>query len=122
MDWFLYALQRYREFSGRSRRKEFWMYTLFYLLLAIGALFLDNLFGFISIGDVRGPFYTLFVVIMFLPTIAVSVRRLHDVGKSGWWLLVGIIPVIGFIWLLIYMARDGDVGPNKYGPNPKEEL
>ena len=95
---------------------------LCYVLLAIGALFLDNLFGFISVGDAYGPIYSLFVIIMFLPTLAVSVRRLHDIGKSGWWILVGIIPILGFIWLVIYMVRDGNLGPNEYGPDPKENI
>jgi|SRR5665811_2013447 len=122
MEWFIYALRRYNDFRGRSRRREFWLYTLFYILLSIGAFFLDNLFRFISVGDAYGPISSLYVIIMLLPSVAVAVRRLHDVEKSGWWLLVGFIPIIGFIWLLIYFVRDGTYGPNKYGPDPKVEL
>ena len=122
MEWFIYALRRYSNFTGRSRRREFWMYTLFYILLSIGATFLDNLFGFISLGDTYGPISSLYAVIMLLPSIAVAIRRLHDIGKSGWTLLLGLIPVIGTIWLLIYFLREGTYGPNKYGPSPKEEI
>lgn len=122
MDWFIYALQRFRDFDGRSRRKEFWNYILFYLLMSIGATFLDNIFGFSDVGDNVGPIHSLFVFIMLIPSIAVSVRRLHDVNKSGWFLLVGFIPIIGFIWLLIYYLRPGDYGPNRFGPDPKEEM
>ena len=122
MEWFIYALQRFREFNGRSRRREFWNYVLFYLLLGIGATFLDNLFGFSDLGDNVGPIYALFFLIMLIPSLAVSVRRLHDVDKSGWFLLVGFIPIIGFIWLLIYYLREGTYGPNPYGDDPKEEL
>lgn len=122
MDWFIYALRRYNDFNGRSRRREYWLYVLFYILLAIGAHFLDSLFGFADVGEVYGPIYTLFVIIMVLPSIAVAVRRLHDIGKSGWWIFVGFVPVIGFIWLLIYFVREGTIGPNQYGPDPKEQL
>lgn len=122
MEWFILALERYRDFSGRSRRREYWNYIVFYLLLGIGATFLDNLFGFSDLGDNVGPIYSLFFIIMLVPSLAVSVRRLHDINKSGWVLLVGLIPIIGFIWLLIYCLREGTYGPNQYGEDPKEEL
>jgi len=122
MEWFIYTLQQFNDFKSRSRRQEYWRFMLFYILLAIGAHFLDSLFGFASVGDVYGPIYALYIIIMFLPALAVSVRRLHDVDKSGWWLLLGFIPIIGTIWLLIYFLREGTYGPNRYGADPKEEL
>lgn len=122
MEWFIFTLRRYNNFSGRSRRTEYWRFVLFYILLAIGAHFLDSLFGFADVGSIFGPIYSLYVIILLLPTIAVAVRRLHDIDKSGWWLFVGFIPIIGFIWLLIYFLREGTNGDNDYGPDPKEEF
>ncbi len=122
MAWFLYTLRRYNDFRGRSRRCEYWFFVLIYILLAIGAHFLDSIFGFADVGDFYGPIYGLYVIIMLLPTIAVAVRRLHDIEKSGWWLLIGFIPILGWIWLLIYFLRVGTYGDNEYGPDPKVEL
>lgn len=122
MEWFIYALRRYNDFNSRSRRREYWLFVLFYILLGIGAHFLDSLFGFADVGQVYGPIYSLYIIIMLLPSIAVAVRRLHDIDKSGWWLFIGFIPIIGFIWLLIYFLREGTYGSNQYGPDPKEDI
>lgn len=122
MEWFIYALQRFRDFEGRSRRREFWYFALFHFILSIGAAFLDNLFGFTDLGTESGPIQVLFILIMLIPAIAVSVRRLHDIDKSGFWYLLIFVPIIGWIWLLIFFLQEGTYGPNKYGPDPKEEL
>ena len=122
MEWFIYALQRFRDFEGRSRRREFWYFTLFHILLSIGAVFLDNLFGFTGLAIETGPIQLLYILIMLIPAIAVSVRRLHDIDKTGFWYLLIFLPILGWIWLLIFFLREGTYGPNKYGPDPKEEL
>lgn len=120
MEWYLKVLRQYADFEGRARRKEYWMYTLFYVIFALGAIFLDFILGFAS-GDLGyGLLYVLYVFAMLIPTLAVSVRRLHDVGKSGWMLLVGLIPIVGAIWLIILFVSDSIPGANQYGANPKD--
>ncbi|MRX64672.1 DUF805 domain-containing protein [Maribacter luteus] len=119
MNWYLKVLNQYADFNGRARRKEYWMFVLFNVLFAFIAMILDNVLGiaFENIG--YGPIYGLYGLAVFIPGLAVGVRRLHDTGKSGWMLLVGLIPIIGAIWLLVLMATDGDSGDNKYGQNTK---
>jgi uncharacterized membrane protein YhaH (DUF805 family) len=113
MSWYLQVLKKYAVFSGRARRKEYWYFTLFNLIIAFVLGLIDALVG--TYG-VLGSLYSLAVL---LPTIGVSVRRLHDTGHSGWWLFIGLIPLIGAIILLIYMASDSQAGTNQYGPSPK---
>lgn len=115
MNWYLKVLQQYADFNGRARRTEFWMFVLFNLIFSIIANVLDYMFGTVYI------FSSIYALAMFIPGLAVSVRRLHDVGKSGWMILVSLIPVIGFIWLLVLFVTEGTPGENQYGPNPKEE-
>ena len=120
MNWYLKALKQYANFNGRARRKEYWMFVLFNAAFAIVAMILDNILG-ITIEDVGyGPLYGLYGLAVLIPGLAVAVRRLHDVGKSGWMILIALIPIIGGIWLIVLMATDGDLGENKYGQNPKE--
>jgi uncharacterized membrane protein YhaH (DUF805 family) len=112
---------KYVEFGGRSRRAEFWKFSLANFLVAMAILAaafgLANVSG--SLGKAGFGFYGLFVLAMFLPGLAVAVRRLHDTGKSGWYLLVGIIPLIGFILLLVFYFADSSPEQNRYGPSPK---
>jgi uncharacterized membrane protein YhaH (DUF805 family) len=122
MNWYLTVLKKYAVFSGRARRKEYWMFTLFNMIFAIVAMFLDNILGIAIDGLRYGPIFMLYVVAVLIPGLAVSVRRLHDVGKSGWMLLIQLIPLIGDIWLLCLMVTDSELGENKYGPNPKENI
>jgi uncharacterized membrane protein YhaH (DUF805 family) len=116
MSWFIEALKKYAVFSGRARRKEYWMFALFvgiiYAVLAIIAVASKTpaLFALVAI----------FYVGILLPALAVGVRRLHDTGRSGWWLLFGIVPLVGGITLLVFSCLDSQPGVNKYGPNPKE--
>ena len=126
MSYYINAITRhYADFQGRARRKEFWMYTLFNVVFATVAVILDIVLGtgFASVGvDVGygyGLIYLLFVIGIFVPTLAMYVRRLHDVGKSGWFLLVILIPLAGAIWFLVPMCTDSQPGTNQYGPNPK---
>lgn len=118
MNYFLKALRQYADFSGRARRMEYWMFVLFNLIFAIVAAVLDTLIGFASEGGF-GVISSLYSLAMIIPGLAVSVRRLHDVGKSGWMILIALIPLIGSIWLLVLYFTDSQPGANQYGPNPK---
>jgi uncharacterized membrane protein YhaH (DUF805 family) len=120
MNWYLSVLKNYAGFNGRARRREYWMFVLFNMIFLVIAVILDNIFGTTIDGLFYGLFYVLYALAVFIPGLAVCVRRLHDVGKSGWFLLVGLIPIIGSIWLLVLACKDGNPGPNQYGPNPKE--
>jgi uncharacterized membrane protein YhaH (DUF805 family) len=120
MNWYLQVLKKYAVFSGRARRKEYWMFTLFNIIFAAVAALLDNLLGTAIEGMGYGIIYILYVLAVLIPGIAVSVRRLHDIGKSGWMLLLYLIPLVGAIWILVYLVTDSNPGENEFGPNPKE--
>lgn len=113
MEWYLAVLKNYAGFAGRARRQEYWMFLLFNMIIAIVLGFLEGLFG--SPG-ILGAIYSLAVLV---PSIAVSMRRLHDTGRSGLWLLIGFVPVLGAIVLLIFFIQDSMQGSNQYGPSPK---
>lgn len=122
MDWMILPYKRYFEFTGRSRRKEYWMFTLlqFLIVLAIVAL----AFGFSSAGEdtVMLVLYGgvgIWLLATFIPSLAVQVRRFHDQDLTGWLVLLGFIPYIGGLIILVFMCIDGKRGPNKYGPDPK---
>ncbi len=119
MEWYLKVVKQYADFNGRARRKEFWMFTLFNFIFAIVAAVLDNILGITASGIPYGPLYGLYVLAMLIPGIAVSVRRLHDREQSGWMLLIGLIPIVGTIWLLVLFVLEGTPDTNKYGANPK---
>lgn len=120
MNWYLKVLRQYADFGGRARRKEYWMFILFNLIFAIVAIIFDNVLG-ITMGKTGyGPLYGLYVLAMFIPGLAVTVRRLHDIDKSGWMILISLIPVVGAIWLIVLFATDSTPGENQYGANPKE--
>ena len=120
MNWYLKALKNYAVFSGRARRKEYWMFVLFNAIFFIIAIILDNVLGTAIENVGYGLFYFLYFLAVLIPSLAVAIRRLHDVGKSGWFLLISLIPIIGAIWLLVLLCTKGDAGENKYGANPKE--
>mgnify|MGYP001467272326 CR=1 FL=1 len=124
MEWYLKVMRdNYANFSGRARRKEYWMFALFQAIVMIVLMILDNVLGLgFDIGGIPlgyGVLYTIGALAHFIPGLAVVVRRLHDVGKSGWFYLIALIPFIGIIWLLVLMCTDGDKGDNAYGPDPK---
>lgn len=127
MEWYLKVIKNYVGFSGRARRKEYWMFALFNMIFLIIACVLDNVFGttfkihsvFGSQNLPYGYFYLLYALVVFLPGLAVAVRRLHDTGKSGWFMFIALIPIVGGIWLLILMCTDSTTGENEYGLNPK---
>lgn len=125
MKWYLNVLKNYATFTGRARRSEYWYFALFNLLFCIIAMIVDNLLGTtIDMGfGVSLPYgyvYIAYILAIFIPSFAVAVRRLHDVGKSGWLLLVALIPLIGAIWLLVLFFTDSQPGSNKWGDNPKQ--
>lgn len=121
MKWYLKVLRQYADFSGRARRTEFWMYALFNMIFAIAAAVLDNILGLKFNEQIPyGFIYLLYGLATFIPGLALAVRRLHDVGKSGWFYFIAFIPLIGAIWLIILFATEGTPGSNEYGLNPKE--
>jgi len=121
MNWYLEVFKNYAVFGGRARRKEYWYFALFNFLVFFLLTFIDSVIGSfnseVGIG-LLGGIYSLAVLI---PAIAVSVRRLHDTNRSGWWLLIELIPVIGTIVLLIFMVQDSQPSENQYGLNPKPD-
>ena len=120
MDWMTLPLKRYAEFTGRSRRKEYWMFFLFIIAVSVGLGIVEAILGLsATIGDAYGPISLLFMLAIFIPSLAVQVRRFHDQGKSGWFVLLNFIPLLGSLIVLVFMCLDGTDGPNEYGPDPK---
>ncbi len=118
MSWYIRVLQKYAVFSGRARRKEYWMFVLFNILINIGISIIEVLLGMVDFALISF-LYGLFILI---PSLAVTVRRLHDINQSGWWILFGLIPIIGGICLLVMMLQDSYDDTNKWGPNPKDSI
>ena len=120
MNWYLYVLKNYATFSGRARRKEYWMFFLISALISIVLTLLDILLGTYSVEYEAGLFSGLYSLLILIPSIAVVVRRLHDTDRSGWWILISLIPLIGVIVLFVFMCLDSQPGTNRFGANPKE--
>lgn len=119
MNWFISALKKYATFSGRAQRSEYWYFILFYVLITLALSAVDWLTGSFSTASGYGLFTGLFGLAMFIPSIAVGVRRLHDTDRTGWWLLIAVIPLIGSIVLLVFFVQDGTANDNRFGANPK---
>jgi uncharacterized membrane protein YhaH (DUF805 family) len=119
MNWYLAVLKKYAVFSGRAQRKEYWMFFLFNIIIAILLGIIEVVIGISPDAD-ESILANIYSLAILLPSLAVSVRRLHDIGRSGWWILIGLIPLIGVIVLFVFAVQDGQPGPNQYGPNPKE--
>jgi len=119
MSWFVEALKKYAVFSGRSRRKEYWYFVLFVVIISIVLSLIDTLIGAYARSSGVGLLSGIFSLAVLIPGIAVSIRRLHDTDRSGWWILLGLIPIIGQIILLVFYVQDSTPGTNGYGPNPK---
>ena len=120
MNWYLKVLKQYADFSGRARRKEYWMFVLFNMIFTIVTIFFDNILGLTAEDVPFGVIYLLYALAVSIPGLAVTVRRLHDVGKNGWMILISLIPLIGGIWLLVILLSDSEPDENKYGANPKK--
>ena len=120
MKYFLYCLQHYADFTGRARRSEYWYFVLFNFIVSILiGLSLGVIAGLLNVPALVYLAY-LWSLAVFIPSLAVSVRRLHDIGRSGWWLLLSLIPLVGAIILIIWHCTDSQPGANQYGSNPKE--
>lgn len=113
MHWYIDVLKNYVGFSGRARRTEFWMFALISFVVATVLTIVENLVG------VPGTLSSLYNLAVLLPSLAVAMRRLHDTGRSGFWLLLIFIPVLGWLVLLIFYILEGTSGDNEYGPDPK---
>lgn len=118
MQWYLKVLRQYADFTGRARRTEYWMFILFTAIIQIVLAVLDSLLG-LAFMPGSGVLTTLYLLAVLLPSLGVSVRRLHDTGRSGLWVLIGLVPFVGAIVLIVFAALEGDRGPNAYGPDPK---
>ena len=113
MSWYMQVLKKYAVFAGRARRKEFWMFFLVYVIIVVVLSIVEWMLGIYAILS------GLYSLALLIPSIAVTVRRLHDTGRTGWWWWIGLVPVIGIIVLLVFMALEGEPGQNQYGPDPK---
>jgi len=117
MHWFIDPIKnQYADFSGRATRQQFWMFALVYMLIYIALGFVDAALGFGM--ESLGPLSTLFWLVTLVPALAIGARRLHDTNKTGWMQLIGLIPVIGWIIVIVLMALKGDANENQYGPSP----
>jgi uncharacterized membrane protein YhaH (DUF805 family) len=142
MEWATLPFKKYADFTGRSRRKEYWMYVLLIIVVAVVIGIIEGVLGLSRMIGPYGPISALFLLATLCPSLAVGVRRLHDTNRPGWWLLIGyaplllslcmtylgslslamifsVIALIGFIVLLVLMVMEGTKGPNQYGPDPK---
>ncbi len=119
MDWYLAVLKKYAQFSGRARRKEYWYFVLFNILISIALVIVDSVTGTLNNETGYGLLSGIYSLAVLIPSLAVGFRRLHDTGRSAWWLLIGLIPVIGAIVLIVFMVQDSEAGDNRYGPSPK---
>ncbi len=114
MEWFLKCVkEHYFDFNGRARRKEYWMFTLVNIIISVA---LSVVLGLIS--EKLLPIANLYSLAVLLPALGVTARRLHDINKSGWWMLIALIPIVG-LYLIYLLAKDSDAGQNQYGQNPK---
>ena len=116
--------ENYSNFGGRARRKEYGMLVLFFCIFIVIASFIDGHLGtdFIETSSAyEGVVWLIVCLLHLIPGIAVAVRRLHDIGRSGWLLLISLVPKVGPIWLLVILCIDGNSGDNAYGSNPKTE-
>ena len=127
MDWYLKVMRQYADFSGRARRMEYWMFAVInlvitFVLAGVGIGIMAAMgstdhagFGVLFLAPVF-----LYALVIIIPSLAVTVRRLHDTGRSGWWYFIGLVPVVGPIILLVFYFSASQPGPNAWGPNPKE--
>ncbi|MDG4783702.1 DUF805 domain-containing protein [Micromonospora sp. WMMD961] len=115
------VLSKYVGFTGRARRSEYWWFFLFTILVSIVTAVLDSALGLNYMdGSSSGPIGTIVSLALLLPGLAVAVRRLHDTDRSGWWLLIALVPIVGAIVLIVFFVMDGTPGANRFGASPKD--
>ncbi len=119
MSWYLEVLKKYAVFNGRARRKEYWFFFLFSIIITIVLSIIDVAAGSFDAKTGLGLFTGIYTLAILIPSGAVSVRRLHDTDRSGWWLLISLIPIIGGLVILVFVVLDSDPAENRYGANPK---
>lgn len=108
MHWYTDVLSKYTAFDGRAGRQEFWMFTLISVIIYFAVAIIGS--------AIHMPFLIgIYALAVLLPTLAVEIRRLHDIDKSGWWILIGLVPAIGGIWLLVLLCMQGTQGANRFG-------
>lgn len=125
MEWYIKVLKKYAVFEGRAQRKEYWMFTLVNIIIIVILGIIEGMFhgGFNVMPNVDVNILAgIYNLAILIPSIAVAVRRLHDTDKSGWWMLLMFIPLIGMLLLLFFMIKDGQKESNRFGPNPKEPV
>lgn len=121
IDWYKKVVfENYANFRGRARRSEYWFYCLASFIISIGLAIVEYLFNLSHLNLQYGILRGLYSLLVFIPGLAVSVRRLHDVGKSGWFLFIAFIPIIGLIWLFILFCKEGEYGANEYGQDTND--
>ncbi|MFO1303569.1 MAG: DUF805 domain-containing protein [Burkholderiales bacterium] len=120
MNSYLATLKKYAVFDGRAQRKEYWLFVLFNLIIALVLNVIDRMTGTYSPDYGMGALGSIYALAVLLPGIGVTIRRLHDTDRSGWWILLVFIPILGGLVLLVFMILDGTPGTNRFGPNPKE--
>ncbi len=111
MEYFIGAIKKYADFTGRARRKEYWMFVLFYLIFYVVLSVIDSFIGAMILSGI-------YSLAMLIPSISIAARRLHDTGRTGWWQLIALIPLLGAIILIVFLVQDSQ-DENKYGINPK---
>jgi uncharacterized membrane protein YhaH (DUF805 family) len=119
MNWYLSVLKRYVAFDGRARRQEYWMFTLISVIISLVLMAIDHAMGTVSASAGIGTLGAIYALAVLLPSLGVTVRRLHDTDRSGWWLLICLVPLIGGIVLLVFLCIEGTRGSNRFGPDPK---
>lgn len=112
MHWYVDVLKKYAVFGGRARRTEYWMFTLFNVVISVVLFLIGRAIDFTLLQS-------LYALAVLLPSLGVAVRRLHDTGRSGWWVLIGLVPFLGAIVLLVFFCIEGQSADNEYGANPK---
>ena len=119
IQYYLTVLQKYATFSGRARRAEYWWFALANFIISV-VLMIAGILIFGSTSNYADTFLAVYSLFVLLPSVAVTVRRLHDTGHSGWWYFISLVPLIGPIVILIFMCTDSEPNENKYGPPPKQ--
>jgi uncharacterized membrane protein YhaH (DUF805 family) len=118
IDWAKRPIQKYADFTGRAPRAEFWWFVLFVIIGEVVAMILDSILGLDGMVGPYGPILCVYVLAVVIPYLAVGAWRLHNTDRSGWWLLIGLIPIIGAIVLIIFFVTEGAKSDNRYGPDP----